>query len=121
VWDVNKQLFAVILSMAAGFSYKEGSHVCVDIIISRWAPRTQAWVNIFTFPVFAVFAGVLVWTLGHMAVKAVTIRETMSTVFAPPIYPLKVIVVIGIAIFILQGIAGFMSNIMLLIGHKTGH
>ena len=110
-WDVNIQLFALVVFMSGGFTFLKKGHVNIDLLYGRLSTRQQAWLDMITSPIFFFFMGILVWKLGVVALQSVEEREIMSTIFAPPIYPMKVIVTIGTFFFFLQGVAGLIRNI----------
>ena len=116
-WDINIQLFALVVFMSGGYTLLKNGHVNIDVLYSRLSPRGQALLDIITFPIFLIFMGVLVWKLGGMAVQSVEEGEVMSTIFAPPIYPLKVAITIGTFLFLMQGVSNLLKNIRILTRH----
>ena len=114
-WDTNMQLFALVTFLGGGYTYLNGKHVSIDIFYSKWSEKKKALADIITFPVFLMFALPLVYTLGSLAQESLASRETISSAWAPPIYPIKIIAVIGAFLLTLQGISIFLKNICILI------
>ncbi len=110
-WDINIQLFALVVFMGGGFTMLKKGHVNIDLLYGRLSTKQQAWLDLITSPIFFLFLGILVWKLGVMAVQSVEEREVMSTILAPPIYFLKVIVTIGTFLFFMQGVTSLIQNI----------
>jgi TRAP-type mannitol/chloroaromatic compound transport system permease small subunit len=113
-WDINIQLFALVVLLSGGFTLLNKGHVNIDLLYGRLSTRQRAWLDVITAPVFFLFMGILVWKLGVMAVQSVEEREVMSTILAPPIYPMKVIVTIGTFLFFLQGVVALIRNIRII-------
>lgn len=113
-WDTNKILFAVMVFLGGGYTLLKKGHVAIDVFYANWSKRRKAITDVITFPVFLLFAGIMVWTLGDMAVESFVTRETVSSAWEPPLYPMKIVVVIGAVLLLVQGIAGFIRNVRFL-------
>lgn len=115
-WDINIQLFALVVFLGGGYTALKKGHVNIDIFYGRLSSKRQALLDVITAPIFFLFMVILVWKLGGMALQSVEEREVMSTILAPPIYPLKVLVTIGVLLFLLQGVASLLQSIKVLAG-----
>ncbi len=110
-WDINVQLFALVVFMSGGDTLRKKGHVNIDILYGRLSQKGRARADLLTAPIFFLFVGILLWKMGGMAAQSLEEREVMSTILAPPIYPIKIIVTIGILLFLLQGVAELIRNI----------
>jgi TRAP-type mannitol/chloroaromatic compound transport system permease small subunit len=61
---------------------------------------------------------VLLWQTSKMSLGSIKHSEHSQTIFAPPIYPFKVILAIGIFLFLLQGLSQFMRNLYIVFTGK---
>lgn len=113
-WDTNKMLFAVVTFLGGGYTLLKKNHVAIDIFYCNWSVKKKAVADLITFPIFFIFIAIMMWTLGDMAVESLVTRETVSSAWAPPLYPMKIITVIGAFLLLLQGIAGFVRNLKIL-------
>ncbi len=111
VWDVNVQLLAVLAIMGSGHALFAKTHVTVDVIVSRLSPRKRAIVDLITAFLFFFCIGTLVWQGTISGWRSVVGRESYTSVWAPPIYPLKMLVPVGAFLLLLQGIANFIRNL----------
>lgn len=118
VWDINVQLLAVIGAMGMGYTLLQGGHIGVDIIVTGMSRRKRAFLDLFTSLLFFCGIGVMMWKLSLAAGNSIRIRETINSVFAPPLYPLKVVIAIGIALLLLQGIARFIRDFNIAVTSK---
>lgn len=117
-WDINKQLFSLIVFLGAGYTLLKNGHVSVDIFYAKWSGRKKAVMDVITFPVFLIFTGILLFTLGEFVLVSIEEREVMSTAWAPPFYPLKTAVFIGVFLLFLQGVGSFLKNLRTIITCK---
>lgn len=111
VWDVNVQLLGLMAMVGAGFTLLHGGHVIMDLFIVRFTPKRRAILEILTSLLFFLVVGVMLWKLGQGAQVSLQISEKGNTFFAPPVYPLKVLLAVGVFLLILQGIAKLIRNI----------
>jgi TRAP-type mannitol/chloroaromatic compound transport system permease small subunit len=117
-WDLNIQLFAFLNMLGGGYTLLYNSHVNIDVIVSSLSPKRRALVDLTTS--FFFFLGVTVlliggWQVGWMSWK---VKEAMSTIWAPPIYPMKLIIPAGAFLVLIQGIAIFFQNLLILSGKE---
>ena len=110
-WDVNIQLFAFLIVFGAGYTLLNNAHVKVDVITVRFSPRTRAIIDLITSFLFFICIGGLLWQSWDQAIESVKINEHLRTIWFPPIYPLRVLIAIGVTLFLLQGIAKFIRDI----------
>jgi TRAP-type mannitol/chloroaromatic compound transport system permease small subunit len=120
IWafDVSQMIYGVYVILAGGFLQQRNGHVNVDILHNRFKPRTKAIIDLFTWIFFFFFAGVILvkgWILAH---DSFVYRETASTVFDPPIYPIKMMIPLGGLLLILQGLAKYIRAIMTVVTGK---
>lgn len=107
-FDVSKQLYALHFLIVGGFGLLHGSHVSVDILHERLAPRTQAVVDVISYLIFFFpFLAMLAWESWDFAARSWASGETTWGVIALPIYPIKTVIVIAAVLLLLQGIAEF--------------
>ena len=95
--------------LAGGYCLKYRQHVKVDIIWSRFSPRSQAIIDMVTSILFFFFAvlltrGALIFASG--ALRTGTATETLRM----PMLPIYIIVVLGGILIILQGIVKFAQD-----------
>jgi len=113
-WDLNIQIFAAIIMLAGGYTLLKGDHVCVDALVHNMNPRNRAIMNLLT-PIFIfIGCGVLMVWGWDMAWMSFQMRETMSTVWAPPYYIMKMLVPAGALLLILQGLSEFFKNLIII-------
>jgi len=122
IWahEVSQMVYGAYVILLGGFLQQRKGHVNVEILTDRFSPRTRAIINCFTWLLFFAFCGVLLWKGGEMAWDSFLLRETESTVFEPPIYPLKMMIPLGALLLLLQGIVHYIGDLKLAITGKEG-
>jgi TRAP-type mannitol/chloroaromatic compound transport system permease small subunit len=114
-WDINSQILCVLVILSGGWTLLKEGHVRVDVLWNRLSSRKKAVLDLITFLLFFFAIGILLWQSASAALVSVQTGERYSSYFAPPIYPLKIIIVLGIFLLLLQGIVKFIRDLSLLV------
>jgi TRAP-type mannitol/chloroaromatic compound transport system permease small subunit len=117
-WDVNVQLLAIMATLGGGYVLLNDDHVKVDILVSRLSERKRAVIDSFTGLLTIVALGVLTWYLVDVAITSVKYLEVHWSYWAPPVYPLRIIMAFGSLMLFLQAIAVFLQKISIIMGHE---
>ena len=119
-FELNYLLNGAYFMLLGAFTFAVRGHVNVDIFYARFSPRTRAIVDLFTAPLFFFFILMMLIFGWQFALSSVAYRETLSSAWAPPIYPVKMIIPVAAAMLILQGLAKFIRDLhMALTGRKA--
>jgi TRAP-type mannitol/chloroaromatic compound transport system permease small subunit len=94
-WDVNVQLLAIMATLGGGYVLLNDDHVRVDILVAGLGKRKRAGLDSVTSALTSVALGVLTWHLIDMAITSVEYLEVHWSYWAPPVYPLRVIMAFG--------------------------
>ena len=123
------------------YSIQLGSNVRMDLFYGEWSPRTRAWVDAFTifFLLYFLFVllrgalGSMAYSLGYFgmtpsefyanlvsatfsdglsgAAEVIGRMERSPTAWRPYLWPIKLVMCIGIVMMILQAVAEFFRDI----------
>jgi len=115
VWDVGVQIQAAIVALGGGYALLHKGHVSVDILISKLPTRKRALLDAIMYIFLVGGIAILLWRLSISAQYALSIKEHWTSTWAPVIYPLKVLIVIGVGALLLQAIANWIRIILTLI------
>jgi len=120
VWANESTIFAAcILYMLAGaWAIIEDRHVRIDLLYSGFSERKRALVDCLTYPFFALYVIVMLWASYHYAWESIQLRETTMSPWNPPIYPMKIVMTVGLFLILLQGTVKLIRNIRFLINGK---
>jgi TRAP-type mannitol/chloroaromatic compound transport system permease small subunit len=100
-WPMNKQLFGVFVLIAGGYALVRNSHIRIEMLYERFPQRVKIVVRWLTLFAAASFLGTLLWKSTVMAIEAWETKEVATGVFKLPLYPLKMCMPIGAALFLL--------------------
>ena len=117
-WETNGLLNLTVVAMAGGYCLLEKAHVRVDIFYNRVSDRSKVVLDLVTFPLVFIFLGVMLYYGVPRVLHSIAIQETSTTVFRPPIYPFKIIMIIGVVLIFLQALANFLRDLMFFVRRK---
>jgi TRAP-type mannitol/chloroaromatic compound transport system permease small subunit len=104
-WDVNTQLFVGATILGGGYVLSHDAHVRVDILYSHVSRRKKAIFDLVGFTLAIIALALLTWELADMTWGSWLSKERGYSLFAPPIYPVKSVFLIGVLLLLLQAIA----------------
>ncbi|SFN09230.1 TRAP transporter small permease subunit [Thermodesulforhabdus norvegica] len=114
IWGFEATTFLYGIHYMLGLGYTEHyeGHVRVDIITSRLSEKTQALFGMLTYglmfiPVITLFT---IWSFKFAYISTLQ-RELNSTSWAPPIYPIKILMALGFFFLWLRGVLRFLENL----------
>jgi TRAP-type mannitol/chloroaromatic compound transport system permease small subunit len=106
-FDMSYMMYGALFMMAGAYTLSRGAHVRGDFIYRKWAPRTQARVDIVLYVIF-YFPGVLamVFTGAAYGFEAMRIQEaSVNSPAGVPVWPLKMLIFVGGLTLLAAGVA----------------
>ena len=105
-YEISWMLYSANFLLGFAYVLRERAHIRVDVILDLFKPRVKAGIEAFflltTLLVFC--AGMVGFGIGF-AFESWKIREgSMLTMWAPPVYPIKTIIVVAFFVLGLQGV-----------------
>jgi TRAP-type mannitol/chloroaromatic compound transport system permease small subunit len=115
--EVQWYLFAAAFLLAAGYTLLHGEHVRIDVLIHRLSKRAQIWIDIlgFTFFLMPVCLAVL-WFGVPFFVQGFVSGEMSSNPGGLIRWPVYLMMPLGFALLLLQGISELIKRIGFLKG-----
>lgn len=110
-WDINVQLLGLIGIMGAGYTLLYGGHIGVDVMAAHLSPRKRAILDLITALLFFFGFGIMLWQVWLSAANSIQVKEVYLSVFKPTLVPLRIVIVIGVALLVLQGISKFIRDL----------
>ncbi len=113
LWTLEMAQFSMVAYYLLGGSYSMqlGSHVRMDLVYGAWSDKTKAAVDTVTV-FFLIFYLVLLLYGGISSTQyALQYGEESNSPWAPKMAPVKIIMVIGIFLMLLQAIAMFFKDL----------
>ena len=115
--EIQWYLFSAIFLFSAGYVLKRNEHIRIDVIAGRLSERTQNWIDVFGILVFLLPMALLIAYLSWpVFMNAWTTGEGSPSPGGLIRWPVRLLMPIGFALLILQGIAELIKRIAFLTG-----
>lgn len=115
-WEMSLFLFGGAVMLGGAYTLLHGNHVKMDVVYARLSTRGKAIIDVITFAVFLFFMVVVIWKSGHVALKSFEIMETTESAWGPIIWPSRAAITVGTSMLLLQGLAKFIRDILIVAG-----
>ena len=112
-------MFGAQYLLAGGFCLREDAHVRVDVFYTKFSQKTKALVDIITSAFFFIFMLSLLtsgWTFFNDSFQ---VREVSFTEWGIQYYPIKLTLVLGAALLLLQGTTRLLHDVAALTAPPT--
>jgi TRAP-type mannitol/chloroaromatic compound transport system permease small subunit len=118
VIEMSQFLMAAYYLLGGGYSLQMESHVRMEVFYERWAPRTQAFWDSLTAFCLVFYLGFL--TLGGVSSTSYALQygQKNYSAWAPLMWPIKMIMTIGIVLMLLQAISIFFKDLAKFTGRE---
>ncbi len=118
IWgnETSIYIFAAIWVLGGGYTLFARGFVSMDVVLSRVSRRTQAIINSCTFILALTFVSVLVWQSILSFKLSIFLKETSSSAWDPPFYPIRFILVLGAFLVLIQLISNFIKDLYIAAG-----
>ena len=115
--EIQWYLFSAIFLFLAGYTLMRNEHVRIDVIAHRLSKRTQTWIDIigtvfFLFPM----ALLLMWLSWPVFIDAYERHEISTNAGGLIIWPARLLVPIGFALLMAQGVSELIKRFAFLRG-----
>ncbi len=104
-------LMAAYYLLGGGYSMQLGDHVRMDLLYGRWSTKRRGFTDTITSFFLIVYLGFLVFGSISSTEYALKYGETSYSSWSPYMAPIKITMVIGIALMLLQAIATLFRDI----------
>lgn len=120
IWVVEMAQFtmAAYYILGGAYSMQLDSHVRMDLLYTRWSPRTRSLVDMVTILCLVFYLAVLLVGAVSSTVYALEYGQTNYSTWAPPLAPIKIVMTAGIALVLLQAIAMFFKDLAVVTGRS---
>ena len=102
--------------LGGAYSLQLDSAVRMDLFYSRWSDRTKALVDVITILALIFYLGVLLFGAVESTAYAIEYGEKRRGLWQPYMWPIKVVMCVGIVSMILQSTSIFFKDLAKLRG-----
>lgn len=111
--EMSQFLLSAYYLLGGAYSLQMGSHVRMDLFYGAMNPRRRAYIDAFTI-LFVIFYLVILFRGGLSSTEyAITYNQKNYTSWAPPMWPIKSIMTLGIFLMLLQAISQLIKDVAL--------
>jgi TRAP-type mannitol/chloroaromatic compound transport system permease small subunit len=111
-WDVNMYLGGLMTILGAAYVHLYKGHVAVEFLLEKWTPKNRALLDLILSPFILVPLVILFWLGWEAAWKSFKIGENWTSLWEPAIWPLRLCIPLGAALFVLQVVSRFLSDLI---------
>jgi len=105
IWahETSCMLYGTHFVLGGAYALRHGAFVNVEVLYMRFSKRTKAIIDLITWTMFYVFAGVLLWKGVPWAWASLTVGEFSDSTWGPYVWPVKWTIPIAAFLILLQG------------------
>ncbi len=113
IWSVEvaQMALAAYYLLGGGYSMQLDSHVRMDVLYSRWSPKTKAVLDCITAIGLVAYLVVLLYGGVSSTQYALEYSQKNYSVWGPPLAPIKIVMTCGIGLLLLQVVALFFRDL----------
>jgi TRAP-type mannitol/chloroaromatic compound transport system permease small subunit len=109
--EMSQFILSAYYLLGGAYAVQLDSHVRMDIIYGRLSPRKQAVTDAITI-LFVIFYLIVLFAGGVSSTQyAITYKQQNYSAWAPLLWPIKVIMTIGVFLMLLQAISTFFKDL----------
>lgn len=116
--ELNGFLLLGIACFGGAYALLYDAHVRVTTLHDRFSPRVRATVDLFTYFGFFIFCLVLLVYGGEVAFDSLRKGTVTPSMWAPVMWPSQMLIPVGAALILLQGLAKWFRNLYLAVTGK---
>ena len=120
LWTLEIAQFAMVAYYILGgpLSLQIGANVRMDLFYGGWTDRKKAWFDAFSILLLIFYLGVLLYGAIDSTTYSLQYNERSPTAWRPLLWPIKIIMCVGIFLMLLQAISEFFKDIAKLKGKE---
>ena len=113
LWTLEVAQFMMVAYylLGGGYSLQKGAHVRMDLAYSRWSDKGRAVMDSITILFMIFFLSVLLYGGISSSIYALEYGETSRSIWEPKMAPIKIIMVAGIFLTLLQAFSIFFKSL----------
>jgi len=113
LWTLEMAQFAMVTYYILGgpYSIQLGSNVRMDLFYGDWSIKKKAWFDAVSILCLMTYLGVLLYGAIESTAYSFEYWERSRTIWRPYMWPIKMVMCIGIFLMLLQAISEFLKDI----------
>ena len=123
LWTLEMAQFCMVAYYMLGgpYSIQMGSNVRMDLLYGEWDNHRKAQIDAMTIIFFIIYLIFIIWGGCESFMYSLSYGgERSSSIWRPYIWPIKLIMLFGLSLMLLQSISEFFKDILRIKGHDFG-
>ena len=123
LWTLEMAQFCMVAYYMFGgpYSIQMGSNVRMDLLYGEWDNHRKAQVDAITIIFLIIYLIFMIWGGWESFMYSLSYGgERSSSIWRPYIWPIKLIMLFGLSLMLLQSISEFFKDILRIKGHDFG-
>lgn len=123
LWTLEMAQFCMVgyYMLGGPYSIQMGSNVRMDLLYGEWDNHRKAQVDAITIIFLIIYLIFMIWGGWESFMYSLSYGgERSSSIWRPYIWPIKLIMLFGLSIMLLQSISEFFKDILRIKGHDFG-
>ena len=123
LWTLEMAQFCMVAYYMLGgpYSIQMGSNVRMDLLYGEWDNHRKAQVDAMTIIILIIYLIFMIWGGWESFMYSLSYGgERSSSIWRPYIWPIKLIMLFGLSLMLLQSISEFFKDILRIKGHDFG-
>lgn len=109
--EMSQFILSAYYLLGGAYSLQRGAHVRMDLLYSRLSPHRRAVTDAVTILFVIFYLGVLFYGGLSSTEYAIEYHQKNYSAWSPPLWPVKVVMTIGIFLMLLQAISSFFKDV----------
>ncbi|MGB3290100.1 MAG: TRAP transporter small permease subunit [Burkholderiaceae bacterium] len=115
--DAQWYLFGAVFMLCASYTLLKNGHVRIDLLMAGRSKRTRDLVDVFGHIFFLIpLTLLMVYESYPFAMRSMELGETSANAGGLPIWPAKMLILVGFALLFLQAVSELIKRIAILSG-----
>jgi len=113
VWVSEATVFGcgLLYLLGGAWTLRQDGHVRVDMLYHGLTRRGKAIIDCATYFAFLLYIAVMIWAAWQYMLQSIAVHETTMSPWDPPIWPLKIALVVSLIMLLLQQTAKFVRDL----------
>lgn len=123
LWTLEMAQFCMVAYYMLGgpYSIQMGSNVRMDLLYGEWDNHRKAQIDAITIIFLIIYLIFMIWGGWESFMYSLSYGgERSSSIWRPYIWPIKLIMLFGLSLMLLQSISEFFKDILRIKGHDFG-
>ena len=123
LWTLEMAQFCMVAYYMLGgpYSIQMGSNVRMDLLYGEWDNHRKAQIDAITIIFLIIYLIFMIWGGWESFMYSLSYGgERSSSIWRPYIWPIKLVMLFGLSIMLLQSISEFFKDILRIKGHDFG-